>query len=103
MAKAGEKLRPMSSKRQMAAGIDPVIGLAALPHLSLLSRLHRFNENPRRLIQIHRQRVLDVHPSKLLGLLVQLDLSLADATTGIIQQDKMGSPVELLRVNAILD
>ena len=55
------------------------------------------------LIKIKAERSLEGKPSELLSLAVQSNTRTAPATAGVIQKHEMRFPIELFRVNAILD
>src|SRR2546429_9985745 len=64
---------------------------------------HRFDQDSRRLIQLHCQGLVRAAPAKLLRLVVQLNLPLAWAAAGVIQQNKRGVTRELPGMDANLD
>src|SRR5207248_5303751 len=64
---------------------------------------HRFDQNSRRSIQLHCQRLVRADPPKRLRLVVQLNPLLANAAAGVIQQDKMGVTIEFPGMEALLD
>src|ERR1700722_13306330 len=64
--------------------------------------IHCFKQNPCRLVDLHRQRLLERYPFELPSFVVENHLRFPRAARRIIQQHKMRVPIKLARMDAVL-
>src|SRR5438046_3450116 len=63
---------------------------------------HSQQQRAGRLVDRELKRLLDCGPAKFAGLVIQPHHRLTRAAAGVVQQDEMTLPVELLRADAVL-